>query len=56
VNETIFLLNNNGQLVEMNEAVYLSEDLLQKLLADYPSLISGSQIIRETETVAFNFT
>ena len=44
MNETIFLLNNNGQLVEMNEAGYLSEDLLQKLLADYPSLISGSQI------------
>ena len=30
--------------MEMNEATYLSEDLLQKLLADYPSLISGSQI------------
>lgn len=44
MNETIFLLNSNGQLVEMNEASYLSEDLLQKLLADYPSLISGSQI------------
>jgi hypothetical protein len=44
VKETIFLLNNNGQLVEMNEATYLSEDLLQKLLADYPTLISGSQI------------
>lgn len=42
--ETIFLLNSNGQLVEMNEAAYLSEDLLQKLLADYPTLISGSQI------------
>lgn len=44
MNETIFLLNNNGELVEMNESTYLSEDLLQKLLADYPSLISGSQI------------
>ncbi len=44
MNETIFLLNSNGQLVEMNEATYLTEDLLQKLLADYPSLISGSQI------------
>ena len=44
MNETIFLLNNNGELVEMNEATYLSEDLLQKLLADYPTLISGSQI------------
>jgi hypothetical protein len=44
VNETIFLLNNNGELVEMNESTYLTEDLLQKLLADYPALISGSQI------------
>ena len=44
MNETIFLLNNTGELVEMNERSYLSEDLLQKLLADYPSLISGSQI------------
>ena len=44
MNETIFLLDNNGQLVEMNEAAYLTEDLLQKLLADYPALISGSQI------------
>lgn len=44
MNETIFLLNNNGELVEMNESTYLTEDLLQKLLADYPALISGSQI------------
>ncbi|MBK7691370.1 MAG: hypothetical protein IPJ31_09705 [Bacteroidetes bacterium] len=44
--ESIFLLNN-GQLIEMNESTYLSEDLLQKLLADYPSLISGSQIDSE---------
>jgi len=44
MNETIFLLNGNGQLVEMNEALYLTEDLLQKLLSDYPALISGSQI------------
>jgi len=44
LNETIFLLNGTGQLVEMNEAAYLTEDMLQKLLADYPSLISGSQI------------
>ncbi len=44
MNETIFLLDNNGQLVEMNESTYLTEALLQKLLADYPALISGSQI------------
>lgn len=42
--ETIFHLDNNGKLIELNEANYISEDLLQQLLADYPSLISGSQI------------
>jgi hypothetical protein len=44
VNETIFHLDNNGKLTELNEANYISEDLLQQLLADYPKLISGSQI------------
>lgn len=44
MNEQIFIVNNQGQLVEMNESTYISEDLLQKLLADYPALISGSQI------------
>lgn len=44
VNETIFHLDNNGKLTELNEASYISEDLLQQLLADYPNLISGSQI------------
>ena len=29
--ETIFLLNNDGELVEMTEAHYLTEDALQKL-------------------------
>lgn len=44
VNETIFHLDNNGKLTELNEANYISEYLLQQLLADYPNLISGSQI------------
>ncbi|WP_223816114.1 hypothetical protein [Adhaeribacter rhizoryzae] len=44
MNETIFHLDNSGKLTELNEANYISEDLLQKLLADYPNLISGSQI------------
>jgi hypothetical protein len=44
--ETIFHLYNSGNLTELNETNYISEDLLQKLLADYPSLISGSQINR----------
>lgn len=42
--ESIFILNKSGELVEMNEAAYLSEDHLQQLLADYPSLMSGSQV------------
>ncbi|KAA6344521.1 hypothetical protein EZS27_007836 [termite gut metagenome] len=40
--ETIFHLDTNGNLTELNETNYISEDLLQRLLADYPSLISGS--------------
>jgi hypothetical protein len=44
MSETIFLLNSGGELVEMNEETYLTEALLQKLLSDYPALISGSQI------------
>ncbi len=42
--ETIFLLNNDKQLVEMTEAKYLTEDELQTLLEDYPNLMSGDQI------------
>lgn len=44
MSETIFHLDNSGKLTELNEAHYMSEDLLQQLLADYPNLISGSQI------------
>jgi hypothetical protein len=40
----IYLIQDNGQLVEMREKAYDSEDLLQKLLADYPSLLAGEQI------------
>jgi hypothetical protein len=40
----IYLIQNDGQLVEMREQQYDSEDLLQKLLADYPNLLAGDQI------------
>ena len=40
----IFLIQSNGELIEMNETHYDSEDLLQKLLVDYPSLLAGNQI------------
>lgn len=45
--ETIFLLNNTGELVEMSESHYLTENDFQKLLAEYPSLISGDQINKD---------
>jgi hypothetical protein len=44
----IYLIQNDGQLVEMREAKYASEDLLQKLLADYTNLLAGDQIDSET--------
>lgn len=44
MSETIFHLDSTGNLTTLNESTYISEDLLQKLLADYPALISGSQI------------
>lgn len=43
-NPGIFLIQPNGDLVEMNEQPYDSEDLLQTLLAKYPSLLAGNQI------------
>lgn len=44
MNPGIFLIQDNGALVEMNEVLYDSEDLLQTLLASYPSLLAGNQI------------
>ena len=40
----IYLIQDNGQLVEMTERAYDSEDLLQELLAKYPNLLAGGQI------------
>src|SRR6266550_7253732 len=47
MNAGIFLIQDNNELVEMNEQAYDSEDLLQTLLAKYPSLLAGSQINAE---------
>lgn len=41
---SIFLIQDKGQLVEMSEQTYEWEDLLQKLLSDYPHLLAGAQI------------
>jgi hypothetical protein len=40
----IYLIQGDEQLVEMAEEPYDSEDLLQELLAKYPSLLAGEQI------------
>lgn len=40
----IYLIQGDEQLVEMAEEPYDSEDLLQALLAKYPSLLAGDQI------------
>lgn len=48
MNGGIYLIQDNGQLVEMIEEAYSSEDLLQELLAKYPNLIAGEQIDSES--------
>lgn len=40
----IYLIQDDDRLVEMAEQEYDSEDLLQKLLAQYPKLLAGDQI------------
>jgi hypothetical protein len=40
----IFLIQGDEQLVEMTEKRYDSEDLLQTLLAKYPSVLAGDQV------------
>ncbi len=46
MNPGIFLIQPNNKLIEMNELDYKSEaeEVLQKLLADYPSLLAGNQV------------
>lgn len=44
MSQGIFLIQHDGQLVEMREQPYDSEALLQRLLADYPNLLAGDQI------------
>jgi hypothetical protein len=40
----IFLIQEDGKLVEMREQPYDLESLLQKLLAKYPNLLAGDQM------------
>ena len=41
---SIFVLHDDGTLMEMQETPYDSEAVLQLLLADYPNLLAGDQI------------
>jgi hypothetical protein len=40
----MFVLHDDGNLVEMREQLYDSEKLLQALLAKYPNLLAGDQM------------
>lgn len=40
----VFLIQEDGGLVEMSEAPYPSEAILQELIARYPNLLVGDQI------------
>lgn len=40
----IFIIQPDGTLVPMHQRDYESENLLQKLLADYPALLAGDQV------------
>jgi hypothetical protein len=41
---SIFVIGDDGALIEMKETPYDSEALLQRLLGDYPNLLAGDQI------------
>lgn len=43
-NEGIFLVRGDDDLVEMTEAHYESEDVLQRLLATHPNILAGGQM------------
>ena len=42
--DCIFLINDDQTLIEMVSTLYDSEELLQKLLANYPQILAGEQI------------
>ena len=44
MNGGIFLIQSGGDLVEMKEQPYDTEDMLQELLAKYPNLLAGDQM------------
>ncbi len=44
MNGSIYLIQDNDELVEMTEQAYDSEDLLQELLEKHPNLLAGDQM------------
>ena len=44
MSDKIFILDEAGEISELGKTEYNSEDLLQKLLSDFPELLAGSQI------------
>ncbi len=44
MNGKIYLIQGQNQLRAMEEAPFVSEDLLQKLLGEYPDLLAGEQM------------
>ena len=51
----VFLIQKDGQLVEMSEESYGSEADFQELLAKYPNVLAGNQINDvKSQTVAFD--
>jgi len=44
LNGKIFLLQEGNELVEMIEQEYISEDILQDLIAKYPNLLAGDEM------------
>lgn len=44
MNGVIYLVQENGELLEMRETAYNSEAVLQTLLAKYPNLLAGEQM------------
>ena len=44
----IYLLHDDGQLVQLAERAYDSEAILQELIASYPSILAGDQMGRQT--------
>jgi hypothetical protein len=46
MNTGLYLMGNDGQLVELAQQAYDSEEILQTLLETYPNLLAGDQINR----------